>query len=252
MIKKIAVVVLAGLFCCQMIGCAVKPEEKVEVADKDRIEQEDTDTDTITVTDHNGNVVTVPKNIERIAVGNILPMPSVLAVFFDSAEKLAGIPKGSMTAAENSLLSELYPELLDAKTDYINGAEINLEELMKLDVDLVIYNAANASTKEQLDKAGIPGIAVSVNKWDYDAIETLKQWIALLSEIFPENDRVAQVEAYSTNAYEFVQERVRGLTQEERKDIFFLFQYSDSMITTSGKHFFGQYWADVNKACFRV
>lgn len=244
MIKKIAAVVLAGLFCFQMIGCAVKLEEKVDVADKDRIEQEDTDTDTITVTDHNGNVVTVPKNIERIAVGNILPMPSVLAVFFDSAEKLVGIPKGSMTAAENSLLSELYPELLDAKTDYINGAEINLEELMKLDVDLVIYNAANASTKEQLDKAGIPGIAVSVNKWDYDAIETLKQWISLLSELFPENDRVEQVETYSEKTYEFVQERVRGLSLEERKDIFFLFQYSDSMITTSGNHFFGQYWAD--------
>lgn len=244
MIKNVVAIVMAGLLCFQIIGCGVKSEEQKDAVDENRIEQEDANDNTITVTDHNGNVVTVPKNIERIAIGNILPMPSVLAVFFDSAEKLVGIPKGSMTAAENSLLSELYPEILQAKTDYIDGADINLEELMKLDVDLVIYNAANASTKEQLDKAGIPGIAVSVNKWDYDAIETLKQWIALLSEIFPENDRVAQVEAYSTDAYDFVQERVSGLAEEERKDIFFLFQYTDAMITTSGNHFFGQYWAD--------
>ena len=124
------------------------------------------------------------------------------------------------------------------------GAEINIEELIKLDVDVVIYNAANASMGELLAKAGIPGVAVSVNKWDYDAIETLKQWIALLSEMFPENDRVAQVEKYSQESYDLVQERVAGLSDEEKARIFFLFQYSDSTIATSGNHFFGQYWAD--------
>lgn len=200
--------------------------------------------ETITITDHNGNVVTIPENIERIAVGNILPMPSVLSVFFDSAEKIVGMPSGCMTAAENSLLSELYPEILNAETGYINGAEINVEELMKLDVDVVIYNAANAETGDQLAKAGIPGVAVAVNKWGYDAIETLNQWILLLSEIFPENDRVQQVQEYSQKTYDMVQERVAGLTEEEKVKLFFLFQYTDSSIVTSGNSFFGQYWAD--------
>lgn len=226
MIKKIAALVLAGIMC---FSTAVFAEEG---------------TGTITVTDHNGNVVTMPENIERIAFGNILPMPSVLSVFFDSAEKIVGMPSGCMAAAENSLLSELYPEILDAKTGYINGAEINIEELMMLDVDLVIYNAANKETGEQLAKAGIPGVAVSVNKWDYDAIETLNQWITLLSEIFPENDRVELVKKYSQEAYDLVQDRVSDLSEEEKAKVFFLFQYSDSSIVTSGKHFFGQYWAD--------
>lgn len=220
---------LAVVCCFLAIACGAK-EEHVQ--------------DTITITDHNGNVVEVPKNIERIAVANILPMPSVLAVFFDSAEKIVGMPSGSMTAAQNSLLSELYPEILNAETGYINGAEINIEELMKLDVDVVIYNAANSSTGEQLAKAGIPGVAVAVNKWNYDAIETLNQWIRLLSEMFPENDRVEQVETYSKESYELVQERVAGLSEEEKAKIFFLFQYTDSAIASSGNQFFGQYWAD--------
>lgn len=262
MMKRLLAVLLAGVLCFSAVGCGgnetADNSQVTDVSDEDENGSAETDeaengesssdgaksADTITITDHNGNVVTVPKNIERIAVGNILPMPSVLAVFFDSAEKIVGMPQGSMTAAENSLLSELYPEILDAETGYINGAEINIEELMKLDVDVVIYNAANASTGEQLAKAGIPGVAVSVNKWDYDAIETLNQWISLLSELFPENDRVEQVEKYSKESYDLVQSRVADLSDEERAEVFFLFQYSDSTIATSGNHFFGQYWAD--------
>ncbi|MFQ8765703.1 MAG: hypothetical protein ACLR8U_03675 [Oscillospiraceae bacterium] len=45
----------------------------------------------------------VPKNAQRIAVCDILPLPSVLCVFFDSAEKLVGIAPSSMSAAQNSL-----------------------------------------------------------------------------------------------------------------------------------------------------
>lgn len=266
MMKRLLAMILAGALCLSMAACGGSNSNNAQnedsssqtadangnsldtgAADADASNGEGADAqdgDTITITDHNGNVVEVPKNIERIAVGNILPMPSVLAVFFDSAEKIVGMPEGSMTAAKNSLLSELYPEILNAETGYINGADINIEELMKLDVDVVIYNAANPSTGEMLAKAGIPGVAVSVNKWDYDAIETLNQWIALLSEMFPENDRVAQVEQYSNEAYDLVQERVSGLSEEEKAEIFFLFQYSDSTIATSGNHFFGQYWAD--------
>ncbi len=259
--KRLLALLLTCALGISAIGCGFKEEpaepapETTETAEAPAAEEtgatgesasEDTteDADTITITDHNGNVVTVPENIERIAVGNILPMPSVLAVFFDSAEKIVGMPQGSMTAAQNSLLSELYPEILNAKTDYINGAELNIEELIKLEPDVFIYNAANANMKDLLDKAGIPGVAVSVNKWDYDAIETLNQWIALLSEMFPENDRVAQTETYSRQSYERVQEKVSGLSDEERARIFFLFQYSDTTIATSGNHFFGQWWAD--------
>lgn len=255
MLKHIAAIVMISILSFGVLGCGtsnIEEDSKSDTSNKSQeefsMEEADSDDlskeDMVTVTDHNGNVVNVPKNIERVAFGNILPMPSVLAVFFDSAEKIVGMPKGCMTAAENSLLSELYPEILNAETDYINGAEINLEELMKLDVDVVIYNAANASTGEQLAKAGIPGIAVSVNKWGYDAIETLNQWIALLSQLFPENDRVNQVKEYSEKSYELVQERVSTLSKEERKELFFLYQYTDTSIVTSGNQFFGQYWAD--------
>ncbi|MBQ1329980.1 MAG: Fe3+-citrate ABC transporter substrate-binding protein, partial [Mogibacterium sp.] len=71
--------------------------------------------DTITITDHADRQVEVPKDIQRIAVCDIYPLPSVLAVFFDSADKIVGMPMPSMTAAQNGLLGQLYPEILNAE-----------------------------------------------------------------------------------------------------------------------------------------
>ena len=197
---------------------------------------------TRTVIDHDGVSVTLPEKVERIVVCDILPLPSVLAVFFDSAEKIVGMSGTSMSAAKNGLLGELYPEILDAETGFIDGSTVNAEELMKLQPDVVFYNASRKELGEQLRKAGFPAVAISVNKWDYDCIETLNQWAALLGEIFPENDRREAVAAYSGKIYNLVQDRVREIP--ERKQVLFLYQYSEANLLTSGQKFFGQWWAD--------
>ena len=206
--------------------------------------QEAQASDTITVVDHNDNTVTLPREISRIAVCDILPLPSVLSVFFDSAEKLVGIAPSSMSAAQNSLLSQLYPEILNAETGFMNGTDVNTEELMKLSPDVVFYSASNPALGEKLTAAGFGAVAVSANKWKYDCIETLNNWIDLLSKIFPENDRAALCRQYSTEVYDLVQNRVKDIPEEERARAFFLFQYNDSTIMTSGQLFFGQWWAD--------
>ncbi len=199
--------------------------------------------DTITVVDHLGNTVVVPANIERIIVCNIYPLPSVLSVFFGSADKIVGMAEASMTAAQNSLLSKLYPEILNAKTDFLSGSDVNVEELLMLDPDVVFYSASEPEIGEKLTNAGFAAVAISVNKWDYDCIETLNNWIALLDQMFPGDERAAIVESYSDEIYEMVQSRVAHLTDEERARAFFLFKYTDSTIVTSGDNFFGDWWA---------
>ena len=200
--------------------------------------------ETRTITDQDGFEVVLPKQIHRIVVCDILPLPSVLAVFFDSAEKIVGMSGTSMSAAQNSLLGQLYPEILEAETGFINGTTVNAEELMKLQPDVVFYNASRKELGENLRKAGFPAVAISVNKWEYDCIETLNQWIRLLSQMFPENDRTELVRTHSDAMYAMVQERVSAIPEEEREDVFFLYQYSDTNIMTSGKKFFGQWWCD--------
>ena len=197
---------------------------------------------THTVVDHAGYEVEVPEEVNRIAVCTILPLPSVLAVFFDSAEKIVAMAPGSYSAAENSLLGELYPELLNAETAFIDGGSLNVEELMKLAPDVVFYSTAEAEVGEQLRNAGFCAVAVSVNKWEYDAIETLNNWIGLLGEIFPENDKKQLVADYSESIYQMIQERVGEIPEKEQ--VMFLYKYSDTAIMTSGAKFFGQWWAE--------
>lgn len=232
--KKVLVSILVAILTvsCILTGCSNnRTENNGEV---------------ITIVDHNGDTVTLPKNIERIAVCDILPLPSVLSVFFDSANKIVAMAPSSMSAAKNGLLSELYPEILNADTSAISGTDVNTEELMKLDPQVVFYSAASKKLGDKLKKAGFNAVAISVNKWDYDASETLNQWIALLSEIFPgsANKSTELVRTYSGKYMKLVKERTENLTAEERKKVFFLFQYSEDSIVTSGQKFFGQWWAD--------
>ena len=246
--KKILCMLLAGMMLISVAGCggneeAAAQEDPVTAETTEEVVEEEK-TGTHVITDHLGIEVEVPYEVNRIAVGNILPLPSVLTVFFDSAEKIVGMSPNSMSAAENGLLGELYPEVLNAETAYMNGTDINLEELMKLEPDVVFYSASQPDQGEQLRNAGFAAVAISVNKWEYNAIETLNHWIILLSEIFPDNDKTEIVAKYSKEYYELVQERVAGIPEEERERVFFLFKYTDTNMQTSGSKFFGQFWAD--------
>ncbi len=230
MTKKIAALIL--VLCMLMALAACSAAEK-KASDQTHI-----------ILDHLGKEVEVTTDVQRIAVCDIVPLPSVISVFFDSAQKIVGMSPVSMSAAKNSLLSQLYPEILNASTSWITGNEVNIEELMLLEPDVVFYNAASADLGTKLTNAGFAAVAVSVNKWEYDSIETLKNWISLLSEIFPGNDKAEIVSNYSDQVYTMVQSRIIDIPESRRKSALFLYKYDETTILTSGAKFFGQYWAD--------
>lgn len=241
--KKCSALLLAAAMVLSLSACgAGKP------ADTSPSASAAANSATVTVTDHNGNSVTVPKDAKRIVVCDIYPLPSVLSVFFDSADRIVGMPDVSMSAAQNGLLGQLYPEILNAQTGFIKGTEVNTEELMKLKPDVVFYSAESPRLGEQLTQAGFAAVAISASKWDYNCVETLKQWIALLSRIFPENDKTKTVQEYSEKVLKQISDKTSTLADSEKKRAFFLFKYDDSTIMTSGERFFGNWWAETTGA----
>lgn len=196
------------------------------------------------IVDHAGREVEVPNEIDRVVTTDILPIASVLTVFLGSAEKIVGIHPSSMTAAESGLLGELFPEILEADTSFMQGGNLNVEELLNLDPDVVLVNASSTDLLDAIENAGIPAVGISPSKFGYDILETYDQWIDLLSQIFPESSKSEEISAYSKEVYDLVQERVADIPAEEKKSILFLYQYDENQIVTSGKNFFGQYWAD--------
>jgi iron complex transport system substrate-binding protein len=175
------------------------------------------DIDTITITDEAGNVVKVPKKINRIVVTDILPLASVLTVFLGSADKIVGIHPASMSAAKSGLLAELYPDITKADTTFMKGGNLNIEALIALKPDVVFYNASSKELGNSIRNAGLTAIAVSPSKWNYDVIKTYDKWISLLSRIFPESAKSKEVSDYSKQVYDKIQTAVGKVDKKDKK-----------------------------------
>ena len=198
----------------------------------------------VTITDHADRTVTVPADPERVVILDVPPLPSVLTVFLGSADSILAMQPVSMTAAKNGILSELFPEILNARSDIMNGDDVNIETILTLDPQIVFYNAGNKALCEKLENAGLTAVAVSPTKWNYDCIVTYDKWIELLSQIYPDVTISQNVTEFSTSMYDLIQEKTAGLKDEERKNVLFLYQYDENTMITSGVNFFGQWWCD--------
>ena len=201
-------------------------------------------TENHTVVDHDGVEVKLPEQIDRIVVGDLGPMVSVLTLFLGSGESIVGMSPMSMSAAENGILGELFPELMDADTSFLQGSNINVEKLLTLEPDLVLIQSGQSEARTQLENAGLTVVAFGVGTFKYDIINTYEAWIDLLSQIFPANDKMEEVTAYSKEVLELVQSRVSDIPETERKRALFLFQYDETQMIASGRNFFGQYWCE--------
>lgn len=194
------------------------------------------------VIDHAGDEVEVPNRISRIAIGSFYPLASVTAEYLGSADMIVGIHPVSMSAAKNGLLGQVYPEILDANTDFIAGSEVNIEELLKIDPDVVI--GVGQEQAQAIREAGIPALAVSASAWEYDMFDTYDNWVDLLDQVFGGSPVADMVQKESAESYDFVQSVVSDIPEEERARVLVLFQYSDAAMVASGVNFFGQKWCD--------
>lgn len=253
--KLIAMILCLAMTVGTLAGCADGGDAKEEsskagstqeaAGEEGQDSEQEGSHDTVTITDHADRKVEVPKEINRVVVADIYPMASVLTVFLGSADKLVGIDPVCMSAAKSGLLGELFPEVLEADTSFMDGGNLNVEALMALEPDVVFCGAGNSELITTLENAGIPAVGISPSKWDYDILETYDQWTALLSQMFPENSNKSQeISDYSQEVYDRVQDVVKDIPEDQKKKVLFLFQYDDKQMVTSGKHFFGQFWCD--------
>lgn len=197
--------------------------------------------ETVTVTDHADRTVEVPTNPEKVAILGIYPLASMLSVYLNSAETIVAMEPASANAAKNSVLIDLYPEIGNITTDILSGEDLNIEALVALEPEVVYYNAADKADLEKLENAGLTAVAFSPTKWKFDVVETYRQWIGLLDQIYPSSSKNAKlVDQYSTDIYNMIQETVAGVEQPQK--ILFLYQYDENAMITSSSRFFGEWW----------
>ncbi len=238
--KKIISNVVLVVLLFSIVGCSKSSDENPPVKSAEVEEVA-----TRIIVDHAGNEVEIPAEINRVATMSIFPFTSTLAMYLGSGEKIVGMHPVSKAAAKNGVLADMYPEVLNAKSNYMTGLDLNIEELINLEPDVVFYNSGKKEMYETLVESGITAIGVSATSFGFDCVKTYDEWIKLLNQVFPEDGQaVMKTIDYGHKVYDEIQNIVADIPAEERKRAMFLFQYDDKVMVTSGKKFFGQYWID--------
>ncbi len=183
------------------------------------------------------------KDIKRIAIHKLLPLPSVYAVYKGgNVDGLISMPPDSLNAAKNSILAKYAPDILNVSIDYYKGGELNMEELLKLKPDVVFY-AGGEEERQQFVNAGIPAVGFStVTPNGPNTIETLNAWISLMEQVFEEGSKVTGITEYAKEAQDEINKRLADIPEEQRKKVLMIGHYSDTNFTLGG---FSDYWISV-------
>ncbi|MCY1153289.1 MAG: ABC transporter substrate-binding protein [Pleomorphochaeta sp.] len=198
-----------------------------------------------TIIDHSDKEVEVPTTINRIVMTTLTPLAAVYCLFSGDSSKLVGISPASMAAAENSILKDVLPDVVDINTSFMtSGADVNIEELINLKPDVVFYSTTHPEEGKMYEEAGIPAVAFSPYKWNGDAIATFNGWIELLGEVLNESDQAEGITSYGLEIKDEIYNRIKNLSDDEKPRAFMLFRYANGTINTSGSLHFGQWWLD--------
>ena len=224
---------------------AAAPETEAETVTESETEAEteaEVRTGTRIITDQTGTEVEIPEEVHRVVVSSIFPVPSVFCLFRGSADEIVGMHPQAMSAAKNSFLINLYPEIANADTSFVENGEINVEQLLTLEPDMVIFSAANKDERALYESAGIPAVAFSPSIAGFDTVETYASWVQLLGQIYGEEDNANAIVEDARAIAEKVKAKSAEIPEEDKPSVLILFNYDESGIKAAGSGSFGEYW----------
>ena len=202
-----------------------------------------TETATKVVTDQLGREVTIPAEVTEVAMGGILPYFSTWYVATNSTKEIVGMHPNSYNAAKNSILADISPDVLKAKTSYIQNGEINIEELLKVNPQIYFEISTDEKSIEKLTEAGIPTIAVkAIDAAAAEPLATFNSWLELTGQITGTNDRINLFLAKGKEVQEELDLQLDSIQEEDKPRVLFLHQHSEKNIVVGGSNFFSSQW----------
>ena len=196
------------------------------------------------VVDTIGQTVEVPNQIDRIVIISTMPLASVYTMVVGSAEKLVGLTPDSKNAAVHSFLIRFAPEIANVSTDFAAGDEPNVEEVVKLDPDVVFYNTnaeEDAAACQKLLQLGVPCVGFSTTIDDNNTVETFNTWAELIGSVMQEEVKAKEITDYGRKVQAMVKERVDAIPEDQRGSALILANYTPNAIVAAGSTF-GRYW----------
>ena len=191
-IKALAVGAVLMLGAAGCSGVTTENESAEEQKTSENTESVDNGDGTRTIIDQVGNEVVLPEKIERVVIASVWPLASVYVLSMGT-DKLVGLDPAIISAAENSMLIKIAPEISEIESGFSQNGFMNAEELIKLDPDVVLYSSGVPEDYEVASQAGIPAVGFSLSIKDYNAVETINSWIELLEEVMGEGSQQQRI-----------------------------------------------------------
>ena len=198
------------------------------------------------VVDHAGNQVEVPDQIDRVVIDQIPILSTYMAYFEGSAPYIVGYCGSFKDTINETVLKNIAPELLESEETVYAQSGLNIEEIMKLEPDIILYNANNAEHAEVLKASGIPavGFATIGAETPADPLERYEEWLRLLEDVFGEDGKMDDFLERGDEIVADVEARIAEIPEEERPSSMILYQVSDGVPQVAGQGVFGYYWLE--------
>ena len=227
-----------------LAGCA-KKEAGSTVAGADKGTSQSA---TRTIVDQVGNTVHLPEKIERVVIASVWPLASVYCQMFGT-DKLVGLDPAIVSAAEDSMLIQIAPDIGSIETGFSKNGNLNAEELLALDPDVVLYASGVMADYDIATQAGIPAVGFSLSIKDYNAVETIHTWIEQLAAVMgvEPGDNSKYVE-YGRRIQQLVADRIATVPEEQRPRAMFIHRYDNATLAVPGTGTWADYWITASGA----
>lgn len=242
--RNLGIAVALCMAITALAGCGSQNEQPVEESTVVTTQEETTTTeesaseDKIVIEDQLGKTIELDGIPQRVAT-TIMPFPYIFYAVVGNNDNLVGCNPSSMIAYENSALKYMYPELKNADTSFVDTSfVVNVEELLKLNPDVVFQWNYMDDEIAKMEEAGIKVVALQ-----YGTLDDLETWIRIIGKMFQKEDRAEELITYFNENVDEVTEKISTLSEDDYSNILIL---SDNLkVTGTG---FANYWVEKSGA----
>ncbi|AEE16649.1 ABC transporter substrate-binding protein [Treponema brennaborense] len=196
---------------------------------------------TRTIVDQVGHTVVLPEKIERVVIASVWPLASVYCLAFGT-DTLVGLDPAIISAAENSMLIKIAPDIASIPSSFSKNGMLNAEALAALKPDVVLYASGVMEDYDVATQAGIPAVGFSLSIRDYNAVETINSWIELLGQVMGTDMSDSEYVAYGREMEALVAGRIASVKDTDKPAVMFIHKYSDTGMTVPGLSSWADYW----------
>ena len=245
--KYLSVLLVACMTTFLFAGCKSTNSENAasDTSVTETTETQAPDPDgTHTVVDHAGNTVEVPNHITKIVIDQIPILSTYMSYFGGDAPNIVGYCGSFKDTITKTVLKDIAPELMESADTVYAQSDLNIEEIMKLQPDVIFYNAGNKEHAQILQSSGIPciGFATVGAETEADPLVRYQQWLDLLEDVFGESGKMDAFEEAGNKIIDDVESRIAQIPEDERPSAMILWKYADGVPQVSGQGTFGTYW----------